>query len=237
MDLSKIKSEENKLLEYLANADPGSPEFSKATTCLQKIVSTRIAAENASFERDLKKMQQQAKEAEDKRRYDLDYQIRTGQLKLEQDEKERRFNLEEKERDRRYETEKTLTEAEVNAKLADIQLSRDKFEFDKTERTIRLGTDIEESKRRLDYEIEKFNHERDLQVKRLKLDAANSAALISKEMAEMERYKSKSSNVVVPILEKALPAALGLVGAVATIHAEETQVITSKGLNVFKSIK
>jgi hypothetical protein len=237
MDLSKIKNQENKLLEYLATADPGSPEFSKAATCLQKLVSTRISAENASFERDLKKMQQEAKEAEEKRRYDLDWKIKVGALELEKEEKQRRFDLEEKERDRRYETEKSLTDAEVKAKLADIELSKAKFEFDKTERMSRLATDINESKRKLDYEIEKFNHERDLQIKRLKLDAANSAALIAEKTAEIERYQSKSSNVIVPVLEKALPAALGLVGAVATIHAEETQIITSKGLNVFKSIK
>lgn len=237
MDLSKIKHEENELLEYLANADPGSPEYSKVAASLQKLVTTRISQENADFERFLKKEQHEAKVAEEQRRFDLERQIKIEQMNLEKTEKDRRFNLEKEEKDRRFETEKTLTEAEVSAKLADIELSKEKFEFDKQERIIRITNDVLESKRKLDNEIDRFNHDCDLQAERLRIEAANSAALISKETAEMERLRAKSSNVVVPILEKVGPAVIGLIGAVATIKAEETQIITSKGLNVFKSIK
>ena len=182
-------------------------------------------------------MEHDAKVADEQRRYDLDYKIKTEQLKIEETEKQRRFDLDKEEKDRRYETEKSLTNAEIAAKLADIELSRDKFEFDKIERTIRIGTDFEEAKRKLELEIEKFNHEKDLQIKRMKLEAANAEVSIEERYAAIERYRSKGSNVFVPIAEKAVPALLGLVGCTAAINAEKTQIITSKGFSFFNGIR
>ena len=237
MDLNALKREQDELLKFIANTDPAEPEYGTAVANLNVLESMLIADENATFEREFQIMQHKSKVEDERRKFDLDRQIKVEQINLEKEEKKRRFDLDKTEKNRRFETEKRLTDTEISAKMAEIELSKRKFEFDMQDRTRRIEAEIEDNLRRIELEKEKLELEKEVRVKDLELKAAMNLVAIAEKQAQIEQLKSKGSNIAVPILEKVLPAALGLVGAVATINAEETRILTSKGLSVFKSIK
>lgn len=234
MDLNLLKSEQTELLKALKNIEPGTPEYTRIVNDFKKLEDVKISDENATFERGLKKEQHDSKVAEEKRRFDLDRQIRIGQLELEKEDKKRRYELEKTERNRRFESEKRVNDAEVSAKMAEIELNKRKFEFDMEDRNRRFEEEIAENQRRIDLELARFNHEKSMQIERLKLDSAMNLAAIAEKQAQMEKLGGENRT---SILEKVLPACAGLIGAVLTINAEETRILTSKGLSVFKSIK
>lgn len=234
MDLSLLKSEQTELLKALKNIEPGTTEYTRIVTDLKKLEEIKVSDENATFERDLKQKKHDSDVAEEKRRFDLDKQIKVGQLELEKEEKKRRFELDKCERKQRLESEKRLNDTEVSAKLAEIELNKKKFEFDKEDRVNRLQAEIDNNQARLYLEKERFDHDKDMQIKRLQQEAAMNLAIIAEKQAMMEKIGGENRT---SLLEKILPACAGLIGAVLTINAEETRILTSKGLSIFKSIK
>lgn len=221
MDLSKVRAEQNAILEYLKTLNPSDPEYGKAVSNLVKLETVKVSDENAKYERELKTKQHDSKVAEEKRRYDLDKQIKVGQLELEKEEKKRRFELEKTEKNRRFESEKRLNDAEVSSKLAEIELNKNKFELSKEE--------FELSK-------QKFEHDRIVQLERLIMDGQMNQANIDAKLAEAGRYRSKASNVFVPIAQKGIAAICGLGACLFTVFGEETRVVTSKALSHFNSV-
>ena len=210
MDVSKVRAEINEILEYLKTLNPSDPEYGKAVSNLVKLETAKVSDENAKFERELKTKQHESKVAEEKRRYDLDKQIKMGQLKLEEKDKDRRFGLDE-----------ALNNAEVSSKLAEIELNKSKFELSKEE--------FELSK-------QKFEHERIVQLERLIMEGEMNQANIDAKLAEAGRYRSKASNVFVPIAQKGIAAICGLGACLFTVFGEETRVVTSKALSHFNSV-
>ena len=210
MDVSKVRAEINEILEYLKTLNPSDPEYGKAVSNLVKLETAKVSDENAKFERELKTKQHESKVAEEKRRYDLDKQIKMGQLKLEEKDKDRRFGLDE-----------ALNNAEVSSKLAEIELNKSKFELSKEE--------FELSK-------QKFEHERIVQLERLIMEGEMNQANIDAKLAEAVRYRSKASNVFVPIAQKGIAAICGLGACLFTVFGEETRVVTSKALSHFNSV-
>ena len=210
MDLSKVRAEQNRILEKLKTLNPSDPEYGKAVANLVKLETVKVSDENAKHERELKTKQHDSKVAEEKRRYDLDKQIRTGQLKLEETDKKRR-----------YELDKALNDAEVNSKLAEIDLNREKFELSKEE---------------FELSRERFEHDRIVRLQSLVMEGELNKANVEARLAEADRYRSKASNVFVPIAQKGIAAVCGLGVGLATVFGEETRVITSKALSHFNIV-
>lgn len=214
MEVNSLKKEIEKLLKTLGNSEPGTDKYGTVLSDLKTLEGIDL----------------------EKKKLELNKLIESGKLDLEKEEKRRRFELEKKEKDRRYESEKRLTEAEVSAKLAEIELNKRKFEFEVTDRTRRFQEEIQENARRIKLDQEKFEHDKSIQLARQEIDAKVNLAIAMEKNALIARSSSKWSNVFLPITQVVVPVFGGLLGAGMTIKSEEFRIITSKGLNVMKQI-
>ena len=219
MDIIKLNKEQDKVLECLSQTVKASTEYERAVANLQVLTEVKTKEENAKFERELKEKQQEAEEKEKLRRFNLDQTKETRRYEYEK----KRFALEEK-----------LNDAEIAVKMAEIELSKSKFEFDKIHQTKKLQAEIDEYELKYSLEFKKLDNEQMIQLKRLENDILLANATIAEAHSRIEASNSVFRNVVLPFVRDVFPPLVGGAIGMATINAEEFRILTSKAPSMFK---
>lgn len=219
MDITKLNKEQDKVLEYLAQTVKASTEYERAVANLQVLTEVKTKEENAKFERELKLKQQEAEEKEKLRRFNLD-----------QTKETRRYEYEKK----RFVLEENLNNAEIAVKMAEIELSKSKFEFDKMHQTKKLQAEIDEYEFKYSLEFKKLENEQEIQLKKFENDILLANATIAEAQSRIEASNSICRNVVLPLLRDVFPPLVGGAIGMATINAEEFRILTSKAPSMFK---